>query len=760
MPNYTEKYNLVKPLGSENYNVANDNGNMDIIETFHINHKITPGGTSDAITGNVDNLKKYYDGLGIDIPIISNNTGPTTLNINGMGAKNVKKIDLSGIKQDLEANDLIQGNIVQLKYDGTDFTVYGNLGKTNAQLADLSQPQTLPLSTQSPVTSFPTGTLDGAVQDLVIEGQTLVNSVENGDFSDGTTGWSEVNSSLSESNNVLSITGDGSGASPRGRQVDTKVNASTGDLIFLYAKVRITNSESTQIYYGLDGITDELIVQSNPTQDEWYELYGIAVANEDNEYIITFRHYYVDSATANGKVMEVDGNAGVFAINMTQLGIESYTEEQMLEICRNGYFEDVTSVKNLTLEARGKNKFDLSKVKVGEYSSTTGGVTDILSTTDLVFYEDGISFSTSGNFNGIYVDDILYFQDKLYLKIFNTNTNFNRLLINVVDVHGNFISYLGAFTYDDAVNGIDIGGQYITISIVNSGGYSEYRGMTLSPLPLTEYEPYKSSILKLDKPMRSVPNGVKDTVENGKVYNRIEKDVTELKGATGWTISDDDGTNHAFRINLKTLLPNSVTDAGSLGLDLTIGNVHFSTISINNNTENTIYLTSGDTLRIKVNKITFPDVATWENHLANNQVSLIYQLAEPIITDFNGVLNAYEDGDLVQYCAYDKAHTIASTTITLDSECSSIEKITRIVDGEEVEVTGWTLDDSTTISGLPEADTYLVQGTLSNQILANITMNCPVNTGAVIGSLNESVNTLQKKNTEQDNLLNMIIAGM
>ena len=33
MPNFTPNYNLKKPLGTENYNVEDQNGNMDIIDT-------------------------------------------------------------------------------------------------------------------------------------------------------------------------------------------------------------------------------------------------------------------------------------------------------------------------------------------------------------------------------------------------------------------------------------------------------------------------------------------------------------------------------------------------------------------------------------------------------------------------------------------------------------------------------------------------------------------------------------------------------
>ena len=530
----------------------------------------------------------------------------------------------------LEVESLIAGEeplAQQVQQDLEDLGLVVTDHETRIQ--KIEQPQTLPLSTSSPVTSFPTGTLDGAVQDLVIEGQTLDNSVENGDFSDGTTGWSEVNSSLSESNNVLSITGDGSGASPRGRQVDTKVNASTGDLIFLYAKVRITNSESTQIYYGLDGITDELIVQSNPTQDEWYELYGIAVANEDNEYIITFRHYYVDSATANGKVMEVDGNAGVFAINMTQLGIESYTEEQMLEICRNGYFEGTQSPENLTLEARGKNKFDKSKVTMNSTLTWASGA------------EYSESGSVSSDFIKIKPETGYLVNVSCYLFFYNEYRNY---LGNSEDLRtGNGSNYI-AFTSPKNVNYVRLVRRTDGIDYLDVWQLEENKGQTLGV-----YTPYKSSILKTDFTMRSLPNGVKDTVENGKYVQKVSNPYTEFHTLTGWSIYDDTDPNYITFATTHNDIPDDIASQGvdSNSIRLTLDN----SVQITADYENGEYIyTTGSYWRIVVlrTRLTTEDVAGFETWLGGFSSSkLTYQLAEPIITDFNGVLNAYEDGDLV-----------------------------------------------------------------------------------------------------------------
>lgn len=53
----------------------------------------------------------------------ANNTGAVTLNVNGLGAKNLKKHNGDGTYDDLEADDLILGVITDVVYNGTEFVL-------------------------------------------------------------------------------------------------------------------------------------------------------------------------------------------------------------------------------------------------------------------------------------------------------------------------------------------------------------------------------------------------------------------------------------------------------------------------------------------------------------------------------------------------------------------------------------------------------------------------------------------------------------
>jgi len=67
MPNYTENYNLKKPLPNENYNVQDQNDNMDIIGTALKAHddalatKETPQGAQEKADAALASAKDYTD---------------------------------------------------------------------------------------------------------------------------------------------------------------------------------------------------------------------------------------------------------------------------------------------------------------------------------------------------------------------------------------------------------------------------------------------------------------------------------------------------------------------------------------------------------------------------------------------------------------------------------------------------------------------------------------------------------------------------
>lgn len=151
------------------------------------------------------------------------------------------------------------------------------------------------------------------------------NSVTNGDFSNGKTGWAGSNSTISGLDNTLLITGNGTASNPRVYQVDIF------DLSKKYhtkLKVRVTNANCLflNIYVGSDNVVIATI--QNPVQNQWYDISNVITSLGIAKRAIYISHEYADSATANGKVMEVQG---VHAINLTTLfgaGNEP-TKEQM-----------------------------------------------------------------------------------------------------------------------------------------------------------------------------------------------------------------------------------------------------------------------------------------------------------------------------------------------------------------------------------------------------------------------------------------------
>jgi hypothetical protein len=64
----------------------------------------------------------YTTGLSFDVKIVNANTGAATINVNGLGAKAIKKAGAT-----LVAGELAAGKIVTVKYNGTDFDLIGGI---------------------------------------------------------------------------------------------------------------------------------------------------------------------------------------------------------------------------------------------------------------------------------------------------------------------------------------------------------------------------------------------------------------------------------------------------------------------------------------------------------------------------------------------------------------------------------------------------------------------------------------------------------
>lgn len=126
------------------------------------------------------------------------------------------------------------------------------------------------------------------------------------------TNWTPTNSALSVANNTLSITGNGTGVSPRVRQI-TEIPYAINKYVYFSGKFRVTNNNCTKIEaFMLDGSSVQSVGSiytiNSPTQDAWYSFgfvgYGTNASGSGN-INVWIRSTYADAATSNGKVLEL-----------------------------------------------------------------------------------------------------------------------------------------------------------------------------------------------------------------------------------------------------------------------------------------------------------------------------------------------------------------------------------------------------------------------------------------------------------------------
>jgi len=236
----------------------------------------------------------------------------------------------------------------------------------------------------------PGNTADGELI-ATFGGLSVGNAVINNDFSDGTTGWDGYNSTLSYLNNILTTTGDGTSVFFRPYQAMGNIYASD-DYFFAYAKIRVVSSAVNAISIKLvlrDGGGTQFIASelSSYVENEWFYIYGKVRCTENlnNDLNIYIQLLYASPASnALNSTIEVDGLAGVYAINMTQYGIADFTEAQMLDIVHS--MSAGTDIQNAIVNVAAKSEDEtesntvdtnitLRRIKSTQDTLTTDGLT-------------------------------------------------------------------------------------------------------------------------------------------------------------------------------------------------------------------------------------------------------------------------------------------------------------------------------------------------------------------------------------------------
>ncbi len=97
-------------------------------------------GSTDAYSCSLSqSISAYITGACYSFKANTANTGPSSINLNGLGGKALKKITTAGVTVDTSDNDIQAGAIIHVCYDGTNMQIQSNLGaSTNQAIRPLS----------------------------------------------------------------------------------------------------------------------------------------------------------------------------------------------------------------------------------------------------------------------------------------------------------------------------------------------------------------------------------------------------------------------------------------------------------------------------------------------------------------------------------------------------------------------------------------------------------------------------------------------
>ena len=213
-----------------------------------------------------------------------------------------------------------------------------------------------------------------------VEGLTATNLITNGDFSQGTSWWGGGNSTISANAKILSVTGDGTKNDPKVIQAENLV---VGNVYFFVAKVRVTNPNCLSIQ--LRAYATQVAVILTPVENQWYTIKASFTALS-GQLDLRVAHNYADSATANGKVMQIDGNYGVMAINLTSI-YGSGNEPSEADCAK--IFSYFNGTKSISMPARVRSVSEDESETSTIYIADNEEVRSFGATTDLVKVVNG-----------------------------------------------------------------------------------------------------------------------------------------------------------------------------------------------------------------------------------------------------------------------------------------------------------------------------------------------------------------------------------
>jgi len=515
------------------------------------------------------------------------------------------------------------------------------------------------------IISLPQNAANGQISGIEVNGQTATNLVENGDFKDGTNKWSvsAYTNFLVEDNIGIKQT---QAEQIFGFIYNNIGKLSINDKIFLRALVKGDENTKNMGIYLRGGFNGGGLSDLIPTGD-WQLAYKIVeITSEPTDDVhVAFRSESIDSS-----IESVTYIKEFFALNLTQLGLEDKTADEINEMFPY-YFEGTKStVSAIRLKSVGKNLFDNLKLEVGGMSHDTGK--PLPDTTrsrlkDFLNIRPNTSYILSAK-DRVISSDItrIYFynRDKAYI-----GSSSSKSFITPIDAR--YFKFLNQSTNDINIK------------------YQLEEGTVATP-----YEPYKESVAYITAKdeegniieLNSLPNGVVDRIyqgTDGKWY--LEKNIEEYILQE----SDIDRLNTNFSnvdiVYIKK--PKNSIDYGSVGNFGWTNWIGFNhkNITITDLEENIGYYT--DSKPGAPNDIVYYTEKGYYNNLEEAKADLagtqlIYQLAEPIVTPINvsGNLISYPSGTVYiePFVADAGIYTDKMEVLYSDLPIKALEKISKV----------------------------------------------------------------------------------
>lgn len=611
------------------------------------------------------------------------------------GKVNQQEVNIELDAQIKDVNDKVDAEIGNVKGDITETTL--RVKQVEEDLRKVVSGDEISTASGTNIISLGKD-VAGGFMTAKIDGMTLqaTQLLTNGDFSNGTTGWTAYRGIGVVSNGVYTLTGN---TNDDYMAINRAIPVNETDKYYI-ASMLMTPDTVNRILLTGSTYVDDI---NNPTPNVWYMLSGIRTylpANLDGRHVLQLSHTSINGLRLNIKnnirinISTLIANKQYSPMFNTTFDLmsDANIKTQMDAWVNSGELpnDNIQSVNgNKRLRAVGKNLY-LNDISVWTYTSPQS----------LLIYDNFLEYKR--------IDPNSY-DYSIYEISVKKNTSYS---VSYEIVAGNaprfaigrsmtgselFSSSAQSGQISTTVNSAGYDKLYINIRGNGVGSFLTIKNIQIEESPAaTSYTPYVSSELYLqaNEDLFSLPNGVKDTIEyrNGKYY--FVKRVGEYTLQASDIISMfTDGSTYNVA-NTGDILPLAVSQAVEvLDKNTFIGKMQ-EKITMTPYVVGTYYTSSQSKFRFLMQVGTTLEQA--RTQLTGTKI--YYQLATPIETEIiaSGNMVAIPNGSVYVENAILQA-SVYNGGITTAYNIKSIDKITRLnADGSTTTFTsGSTITNNT-----------------------------------------------------------------